>query len=328
MPNPFIGRKESVGIAIETTAGTSAPPQSFQRHLALTLDPKTSVAQNKSAMGRVEDINDSLVTEQWAEGSINGKITDVTFGYFLANIFGTVAPTLHAGETTVWDNLFTVLQSGPPPSLTICRVNPVQTRRYALAYQTDLEIDVKQNDWVQFTSTIVSKIGTNASDTAAYVTEREFTSKHVTTKIATNLAGLPGATALQIKSLKLKIARKQDRFTPLGVIDPVSFDAEAFSVTGSFVLRYTDTTLEALGNANTSQAMSIAIVNTDSVIGSASNPGLTLTLPQIRLAPQTLDNSLDQVLNQTFNFTGELNLAAGYMLQALLTTTQNGYAHA
>jgi hypothetical protein len=328
MPNPFIGRRESIGVGIETAPGTAVAPQSFQRHLALTLDQKTTVAQNKSAMGRIEDINDSAVTEEWSEGSVNGKVTDLTFGYFLLNMFGTDTATIHATETTVYDNLFTVLQTSPPPSLTFCRVNPIQTRRYALGYQSSLEIDIKQNDWVQFTSTIVAKNGTNATDTAAYVAEREFTSKHVTTKIATNIAGLTAATPLQIKSLKLKLDRKQDRFTPVGAIDPVSFDSEAFTVTGSFVLRYTDTTLEALGLANTAQAMSIAIVNTDTTIGTAANPGVTFTLPQVRLAPVTLDNTLDQVLSQTINFTAEINLTAGYMIQALLTNTQNGYIHA
>jgi hypothetical protein len=326
MPSPFIGRRESVGVGIEITPGSVVAPQSYQRHLALTLDQKTSVAQNKSAMGRVEDINDSLVTEEWGEGSINGKVTDLTIGYFLANMWGTPVATVHSGETIVYDNAFAV--QALPPSLTFTRINPNITARYGLGYQSGFELNIKQNDWAQFTSTIVSKTRTTSADTAAFVTEREFTSKHVVVKIASTVGGLGAATALQLKNIKLKVARKQDRFTPLGVIDPVSYDGESFSVTGTLVLRYTDTTLEALGLANTLQAMSIALVNTDSTIGSATNPSLTFTAPQVRLSPITLDNPLDQTLSQTINFTAELSVSAGYMMNVVLTNLQNGYVHA
>jgi hypothetical protein len=128
-----------------------------------------------------------------------------------------------------------------------------------------------------------------------------------------------------VKSLKLKIARKADRFTPLGAIDPAAFDAQSWGVTGELVLRYTDTTLDALGLANTRQAMSIAIANTDVTIGTAANPSLTFTAPKVRLSPIKLDDNLDQVVNQTIPFTCELDTTAGYMLQAILTNTQNGY---
>jgi hypothetical protein len=323
---PFIGRRESVGFGIEANPGTAVAPQAWQRHLALTLDPVTTVTQNKSAMGRIEDINDSAVTEESAAGSLNGKITDISVGYLLLNMLGSCTATAHPSETTVYDNAFSVLQ-GTPPSLTFVRSNPVETNRYALGYQSDFELDVKQQDWAQFTSTIVARIGATSTDTAAYATEHEFTSKHVTVKVASNVAGLTGATGLQLKSLKLKIGRKQTSFTPVGTIDPVAFDAESFGVTGSFVLRYTDTTLENIGIANTRQALSIALVNTDVTIGTATNPSLTFVLPQVELDPGKLDNNLDQVLNKTFTFTGELSVSAGNMITATLTNTQNGYAH-
>ncbi|BAS17632.1 hypothetical protein AHiyo8_59350 [Arthrobacter sp. Hiyo8] len=296
--------------------------------MALTLDPKTTVVQNNSAMGRVEDINDSAVTEEWVDGSINGIVGDTTIGYFLANMFGIVTPALHSSETIVYDNTFTVASSTLPPSLTFARSNPVRSQRFAMGTLTDLEIDIKQNDWVQFTATVTAKSGTVSTETVAYTANNLFTSKHVTIKTAANLAGLAGATALQAKSLKLKISRKAERFTPLGGIDPVSFDPNAWGVTGTIVTRYTDTTLEDIAFANTAQAMSIAIVNTDVTIGTSAKPSLIFTAPQVRLDPQTLDNKLEQTLSATYNFHAELNTTAGYMLQAVLTNLQNGYAHA
>ncbi len=322
---PFIGRRESVGVGKEATPGTAVAPTSWQRHLKLTLDQKTTQAQNTSAMGRVEDINDSAVTEEWAEGSINGKVTDLSHGFFLLNMFGTCTPVLHSTETLVYDNTFTVNQSALPATLTFARSNPVISRRFALGTLSDYELDVKTGGWAEFTASVMAKTGQTSTETVSYVAENEFTGKHVTVKIASDSSGLAAATALQLKSIKLKIARKADRFTPFGAIDPTAFDLNSFGVTGEFVLRYTDTTLETLALANTRQALSIALVNTDTTIGTAANPSLTFTMPKVRLTPITLDNSLDQPINQTVTFTAELDSTAGNMIQAVLTNTQNGY---
>lgn len=324
----FIGRRESVGVAIETTAGTSAAPQTWQRHLALTLDQKTTTAKNTSAMGRIEDINDSAVTEEWAEGSINGKVCDLSVGYFLSNMFGTCSAALHAGETTVWDNTFTTNQTNAPNTLTFVRKNDVVNRRYALGMLSDFQLEVKTGDWAMFTSTLSAKVGATGSDTVAFVTENEFTSKHVVVKNASTTGGLAGATALALKSLKLKIERKADKFVPFGSIDPTSYDTGEFKVTGELQLRYDAATLEALGLANTRQALSIAMTNTDTTIGSAANPTLTFTMPKVRLAPITLDNNLSTVMTQTILFTAEFDTSVSAMITAVLTNTQNGYAHA
>jgi hypothetical protein len=326
--NPFIGRRDQVGIGIEPTPGTGVASQIWVKQTKLDLDQSTTVAQDKSAIGRLEDISDSAVTEQWAEGSLAGRVYDLVMGYLLANIFGTPAPTLHSGETTVWDNLYTLLQTAPTPTLTLTRVNPEYDRKYALGVLSDLEIDVSAGGFVTYTATLMSMVGATSTDTPTYVTVNGFTSKHVTLKYASAVSGLAAATALQPKSFKIKLSRKADRFVPLGGLNPVAFDQESFGVTGEFVTRFTETTEEAIALANTRQAFSAAIVNTDVTIGTATNPALTFTMPQVEFKPIKLSDNLDQVLTQTISFTAELSTSIGYMVQALLTCAQNGFAHA
>ena len=263
MPNPFIGRREAVGVGKETTPGTAVAPTNWLPHLSLTLDSKTTQITNDSALGRIENINDSAIVGQHAEGSLQGKVTDVSIGFLLYNLFGSVSAATHAGETIVYDNTFTVNNSSLPPSLTFARVNPVESLRYALGEITDFELDVAAGDWAKFTASIMAKIGASAGDTAAYTTENEFTSKHTTLKVASVVGSLSGASAIDIKSVKLKITSKSDSWVPFGAIDPTSFDPQDFEVSGEFVVRYTSTTYEALGNANTRQAMSLTLKNTD-----------------------------------------------------------------
>lgn len=328
MANSFIGGAEKVGVGIEATPGTQVAAQSWGMHMSVSLDPKTNVAENTSALGRYEAVNDSVITEQWMEGSINGKILSTNFGYYLLNIFGQVATAVHSGETAVWDNTFTIGQTGVVPALTFTRVNKVETKWYGYGVLTDLEIDIESGSYVMFTATFTGVTGQTTTATAAYdLTEAEFTSKNTTVKFASSIAGLAGATPADLKSCKLKLSRKVERHTPLGGIDPTAFDIDRYTLTGTIVQRWTDTVLENVANANTKQAMQIALVNSGITIGTAAHPGLVLTLPKVRLDPQSLSNNLDQVMQQTFNFTGELDATNG-LISAVLTNTQNGYAHA
>ncbi|HET6925001.1 MAG TPA: phage tail tube protein [Candidatus Saccharimonadales bacterium] len=323
---PLLGRQESVGVGLESVSGTQAATLAWQPHLALTLDRKTNTVENQSGMGRLEQTNDSAIVEQWAEGSLNGKIYWDTFGYFLSNIFGaTPTASVHASETTVYDNAFAIAQTSVPPCLSLVRANSIATRGFTMGMLSDLEIDIKQQDWIQFTATVQTKTGATTTATAAYsTTEGDFTSKHATLSFAPY--GSTSYAAAQTKSIKLKISRKLERFTPLGQTDPACFDIDSYTVTGTIVQRWTDTVLENIAAANTAQAMQLVIKNTDATIGTATNPSLTITCPKVRLDPATTDNKLDQTLSQTFNFEAQLDATgAGNLITAVLTNKKNGY---
>jgi hypothetical protein len=53
---------------------------------------------------------------------------------------------------------------------------------------------------------------------------------------------------------------------------------------------------------------------------------VTFTAPKARLNTWTLGNNLDQRIDQTIGFKCELDVTAGYMLQAVLTNTKATYA--
>lgn len=293
--------------------------------MSLSLNDKTTVAEDKSALDRVEDLSDSEVTEEYALLKMKGEVTDISIGYLLNNIFGSFTSALNGTETTVYNNTFTTNQNNSPVTHTFVRSNPAATRRYARGTLSDFEIDVKAGGFVEFTADGMANVGATSTDTPAYdVTENRFTSKHVTVKLASSVSGLPAATATNLISLMLKITRKTTPYTPLGFIDPEQFETESWGVTGKLVRRYEDTVLETTALDNTIQAMSISIVNTDVTIGTASHPSLVFTAPQTRLKPITIDTNLDKPLTETIDFTCELSLSAGYMLQAVLTDTQNG----
>jgi hypothetical protein len=325
--NQFIGRRVSYGVGIESVAGTEVAPTDWIRHLSADFQRKTTTIQNESALGRVEKVSDSAVVEEWSEGKLDGKVADITIGYLLYNIFGTKVTTTNADASgTVKDHTFDVGQSQVSPTLTITRKDPLTSRRHGLATLDSLEITGAQKDWVKFNASAKAKAGVTSSDTPAYLTtENEFTNKHAVVKLASSVAGLSGATALNVKSFKLSIKRSADAFYPLGSIDPSAFNTGAWEASGELTLMYDATTLESTWFANTQQALSLSIVNSDVTIGTAAHPSLTFTAPRVRLNTFSMSDDLDKIVEMTVGFYCEFSMADAYALRGVLTNTKTSY---
>lgn len=330
MASDHIGRRVSIGLGIEDPAapGTVVAPQNWFKQLSADFHRKVTTIQNTSAIGRIEKVNDSQVVAEWAEGKLEGKVMDLSTGYLLTNMMGLAVTTTNADASgNVKDHTFDVANANVAQTLTIARKDPITDRRHGLATFSDLELDVVSGDWAKWSGSLMALFGNTASDTPAYAVENEFTSKHVTVKVAANVAGLGAATAIPVKSLKLKLQRKVTPYYPFGVIDPSAFNTGAWEASGEFVLRYTDTTYELVHYANTAQALLIQLKNTDVTIGTAANPCLAFTAPQARLNDWTPSNGLDDIVEQTVSFYCELSISSGYALRAVLTNLATGYVH-
>src|SRR3954447_23421828 len=84
----FIGRRVAVGVGVEATPGTAVAPAHWIKHTSLDFQRKNTRVENDSAMGRNEGVNDSAIVEEWAEGTLEGKVYDQSIGYLLYNVFG------------------------------------------------------------------------------------------------------------------------------------------------------------------------------------------------------------------------------------------------
>src|SRR4051812_7673129 len=114
----FQGRRVAVGLGLETTPGTEVSPAQWMRQMKLNFQRKVTSIQNESAMGRVEKVNDSAITEEWAEGDLEGKVYDVSIGYLLANMLGAPVTSDNAdSNAAVKDHTFDVAQNNVPKTL-------------------------------------------------------------------------------------------------------------------------------------------------------------------------------------------------------------------
>ncbi|MFF6951827.1 phage tail tube protein [Streptomyces iakyrus] len=314
--SPFIGRKEGIGLGIEATPGTAVAPQVFLRWLDQGLNNMTEVAENDSAMGVVEKVNDSAIVAKWAEGTIEGKVTVESVGFLLLGMFGTVS----TGSATsgVYPHTFSVNQSSVPTALTIAHVTPLKTQRYAYGVLDNFELSAEAGAYVTVSCAVRARVGATSADTVVIQeAETEFTSKHVTVKKAANLAGLSGAAALSARSVQLTLERSSEKHDPLGADEDPEFDRGEFEARGEFVVRYTDTAYEDAFLANTISAMEIKLANgTDT---------LAFTASKVRY--RELEKSTDKagVVTQTVAFYCEFDETEGKAIEAVLNNERATY---
>jgi hypothetical protein len=311
----FIGRRQSIGLGIETTPGTAVAPQTWMRWLDQSIQNKTNVIENESAMGVVDRVNDSAITAKWAEGTVGGKVTVDSIGFLLLGVFGSVSTG--AAVAGVYPHTFSVKQSSIPTTLTVARTSPLDSMRFAYAVVDSLEITAETNDWVQVSSAIKARAGAASSETVAFTTEEEFTSKQIILKTAADVASLGAAAAVSASSLKLVIERDSEAFNPLGTDDQPQFDRGAFEAKGEFVVRLTDTQFETDYLANTRKALSITMTN--------GTKSLAFTASKVRYRELERSSDKDNVVTATIQFFCEFDTATSKSIDAVLKNTRATY---
>jgi hypothetical protein len=141
------------------------------------------------------------------------------------------------------------------------------------------------------------------------------------------VSGLSGTTAIALKNLKLSIDESIEDQEVLGSVAPADFLNKEFKVTGTLEAIYqniTDFKSLFLATPNVPQAMSIALVNTDVTIGSATNPTLAITLDQCYFKELAIKKSPKDLIYQTLKFSATYSLANSEMIKMILTNTKSG----
>lgn len=319
------GRKISFGIGKETPRSTAVAPSYWIQHLVADFQQKNTKVFNESVLGVLDKFNAGEIVKDWSEGKIEGKVTDKTFGLLLLSLMGQDTPTLHSGETIVYDHTYTPTNTNTHPSLTVTRKDTNSNLRFPNCMIKQMDITVVVGDFVKYTVEFMGKKGATASDTVTYVSENEFKPKYAVMKTASLVGGLGAATAVPIKSFKITITKGLQEYLIVGSNDPQDFFNTEFNVSGDFILRYSDQTYENLYYNNTYQALQLDLKNTDVTLGSATNPELLLKLPRVLVNTWVPDQKIDQMSEQTISFQGLFDQTTTQQLSVVLTNLVTSY---
>jgi|SRR5579872_692649 len=324
-----IGRLFGVGIAKETSRGTAASSAGFWIPFSEgASEEKDERVVNDQTVGVIEDSVGQSITKQWAEVTIKAPIGDAHFPLLLYSFLGAMSNATHSGESAVYDHTITVAESNQHQSLTTFLHDPLSgvDYKYANAVANQLEIDYMLGQFLSYNATLKAKKGASASSfSPSYTTENRFLPPMLTFKLASNLAGLNAASATQIKSLKLKIAKNLEDDEVLGSLSPNDFLNKQFAIEGELELLWNDESFKTPTLAATPQAMRLDMVNSGVTIGSASNPELRIDLAAVIFKEITRPFKVNDLVAQTVQFKAHYSPSDAKMVTILATNTQASY---
>lgn len=306
----YVSRRVNLGIARETTRGTFVAPTYLVPKVGFTFDDKVIKARSQASLGRLEDSEEAFVTTRYGQGDVEGEVRASSFGLFLYAMLGTLST---AGPTdSAYTHSFTLANSNQHQSLAFLVNDPNTTEAYKLVMLDTLALTAELDQIVRFTAGFMSKKGDASTATqASLVDESKFTKKHLSFKVAANLAALTGSTAISVKRLVLTISKNTLLDDVLGTAEPEDILNQQISVEGEVTLNYEDETWKNYMRDGTNRAMEIKWTNTDDTIGASTNPSLTLRFPLVDFFDWLPDYSLDQITQQTISFKANYDTSGG-----------------
>lgn len=193
-------------------------------------------------------------------------------GNFLLSAHGVDTPALHAGETIVYDHVYS--ESATKPSYTIEEAISEHCRRYAGAIVTGYKFAGKTGEMLTFAPKIAAKTHATATAiTPAFTTVPSWYHSQIQVKIGGSVIG-------EVSSFELEYDNGVEMIPALGSLTPAYYSIKGGSTVKGKLEMYLDaTTLTRLTNylANTNE--SLEIIATGGAIGSAANYLLDLLAP-------------------------------------------------
>lgn len=299
----FIGRRGTLGIAIEATRGVPVAPTYWVPFVTMSFKDTIASASEEQGMGNIADQDSFYVTMKMGEGEIESQLYDHALGYILSSLLGAVPSTSGSNPYT---HAFTLSQTNQAKSLSLYWSDPDRSYMFPLAVVDSLQISVEPEGIVSYTVGFKSKTARNwASQSPSFTTlGTKFLHQHLAVKLASAVGSLSGATAISLKNLDLTISRNTIFDSVMGTVEPEDVLSQHISVEGSLNLNLEDDTYRNYMLANTYRAMELKLL-------ASSSSSLTFQFPRVSFNEWEPDYTLDEVAKQTINLKGNYDAANG-----------------
>ncbi|MCK5015454.1 MAG: hypothetical protein KAS32_00115 [Candidatus Peribacteraceae bacterium] len=329
----IIGAEANIGIAKEAVRGTVETTATFWMPKAeLTVDDKADMAIDDSTIGVIEDARCQAVVNKFAEGDFAGSIKLDFMGLLLLSTLGSVSTSLDDPEATVNTHTFNVLQSIQHPSLTLFIADGENDFRHPLGMIASYGISAELDSFIKVNVAFRSKVGVleGGGLTPVYSTDDfcGFIPKDMEFKVATDVAGLDGASAIGIRTIDFTIEKNVEDDRVLGSVDPVDINNKQMSIEGSMEIVFDDTIAQAFKDdmlGDIAKAMRIKMVNSDVTIGATSNPTLQFDFNKVKFTEFTRNYGNGDIVTASVSFKALYKQSEAKMIEAVIINTVDSY---
>lgn len=193
-----------------------------------------------------------------------------------------------------------------------------------------LSISGEASDYLRFDHKLVGRGLTDATgNTPTFLTagETPFLVSKVSIKFAADVAGLGAASRVGVSTFNLNIEKNLTQIfqTSTDGTEALDFSTQHnqdLRISGDFEIVYSDTTFKNLALAGTKQAIEIQVEGR-TLIGATKYENLTIQVASVVLTEWDRDTNNDEIVKQTFGFTGLYKLAETKQITASLTNAKS-----
>lgn len=320
-----IKRKFNIGIGKEITRGTKVVPAVWLKPTSEDINDQVEVVPTERSMGIIEDSEDQAVTKEFASGVIAGEIFDESFGYVLLGALGKVT-SVESADSGVYDHTFEILQSAQHPSVTLeIKRGDIEQLAYPNAVVENLKISALINQYAMYEVDYRAKKGETASNSPSYTTENYFLAKDVCVKMADDVAGLDGASAMDIRSIEIEEAKNVEDDDTLCEDGPSDFLNKQVVIEGSIEMNFNTVYEKNYMLNNTVRAMRITMERADVTIGATSHPKLVIDLAKVKFSEAPITGGNNDIAKVELKFKAFYSTDDAFSMKAILSNEKVSY---
>lgn len=315
----FVGRRGTLGIAIEATRGTAVAPTYWLPFVTMSFGDRIESAREEQGMGNIADSDSLYVTMRMGEGEVESQLYDQALGYILSSLLGAVPSTAGSNPYT---HTYTLSSTNQPKSLSLYWQDPDRNYMFPLAIVDSLQMSVEPSGIVSWTIGFKSKSARNwTTQTPSFTTlGSKYLHQHLQVRLASAVGSLAAATPVSLKSLELNISRNTIFDNVIGTLEPEDVLGQHITVEGSLNLNLEDDTYRNYMLANTYRAMEIKLLKD-------ANSSLQLQFPRVDFTEWEPDFTLNEIAKQSINFKANYDSANALAIisTAVLINTKASY---
>ena len=320
---PEIGRKRAFGLGIESTPGTSVSAAAWFPVEKGSLKHVIEKVKDTNGMQLIDEVSDSHITMESSEFQMEGIARSQSLGYLLKMALGTAgAATLV--ETGVYSHAFTRLNTNAHPSATVYADDGVADEKATYHMLDTLDLDMKVGEFVNFSATTKGTAIVSGSSTPSFLTgtsDEQFLASKATIKVATDIAGLSGASAITLEGIKLSIKKNVVLRYKLGQTAPQLVANQQFTVSGDFEALHADNTYRDIFTGNTKKAIQIQI-DGKTLIGATEYNSITIQIAKVNLSSWDRSDGNNDLVNETVGFDAEYSFSDTQTMNISLQNTK------
>lgn len=328
-----IQRGEDVmfGVGLEDTRGVGVVPQAWiPGRTPSGIAPVIDKVNIRETRGSKFASHSSESVMKRVEGDLEFNLRAISFGYLLKSLLGDVSSAAVMGQSGVYDHTFSVLPNNPEhPTLTIGLNQPAgQSYRFLKAMCSMIGIELVPNDLVKATASFIAATEEDVvdyNDTDPITGDHYFRHQDATIKFAANVAGLAGASAIKVKSLKVDVPNGARPDQNVSELNPGNILATTFEPKISAELDYQNEDFHDAFDGDEYFAMQLTLERSDIVIGSSAHPRISFVFPRVSIEKWTPNRPIDDIMREAVDFVVHYSETEEYGIRPVLRNTLAEY---